>query len=189
MKRILQVLIALIVFGVAALFIIKIPAVGLSSNEFCASCHVMEPQYESFQHSAHALAGNTCSDCHLPHSLGYGAVAKAYVGAKDLIGVIRNHDPYEIHSTEWMRDVTHNNCLRCHGGIMEEVGDPHYDSDRRCSDCHRNTPHGTYPNVMPADYSLLSDARIDFDEARPLEVGEAAKTQMAQAAGIKEGHA
>lgn len=187
MKRILQVLIALIVVGVAFLFIIKIPAVGLSSNEFCASCHVMEPQYESFQHSAHSLAGNTCSDCHMPHSLGYGALAKAFFGMKDFIGVVRDHDPYKIHATDLMKDITHNNCLRCHGSMMEDVGDPHYNSDRRCFDCHRNTPHETYPNSMPQDYSLLEHARFEVpEETQSLEVTQESQDQLAAMAGLGE---
>lgn len=149
MKKMLKYFIVIVVLGVAVLFATKIPALGLGTNDFCAGCHVMEPQYETFMHSAHQLAGNTCVDCHLPHSLGYGAVDKAYTGIKDFAGVVMNKDPFTIHAGEHSKDVVQDNCIRCHGTMMLNVGDTAADGGRRCFDCHRNTPHGTYPNVVP----------------------------------------
>lgn len=160
MKRILKYLIVLVALGITVLFGIKIPALGLDTPEFCAACHVMEPQYESYTHSAHRLA-STCGDCHLPHSLGYGAVEKAYTGMKDFAGVVRNKDPFEIHASHHAKGIIQANCVRCHGSIMQEVGDTSADDGRYCFDCHRNTPHGTYPNEpmteaqdFPADRAL-----------------------------------
>ncbi len=34
--------------------------------EACANCHIMNPQYDSWQKASHHTAA-TCVDCHLPH--------------------------------------------------------------------------------------------------------------------------
>ena len=47
-----------------------------SDPEVCANCHIMQPQYESWQKSSHhAVAG--CVDCHLPHDFFGKYLAKA----------------------------------------------------------------------------------------------------------------
>ena len=47
-----------------------------SDPKVCANCHIMQPQYDSWQKSSHhAVAG--CVDCHLPHDFVGKYVAKA----------------------------------------------------------------------------------------------------------------
>lgn len=177
MKRILKYLIILVALGITVLFAIKIPALGLDTPEFCAACHVMEPQYESYNHSAHRLA-STCGDCHLPHSLGYGAVEKAYTGMKDFAGVVRNKDPFEIHASNHAKGIIQANCIRCHGSIMENIGDTSADDGRNCFDCHRNTPHGTYPNEL--------NSVQDFPVAQELAVTDNASDAFMEAVGTQD---
>lgn len=118
----------------------KLPALGLDGADFCGQCHVMEEQVETYLHSAHRL-GAKCGDCHVPHSLVPGATYKAYTGTKDLIGVIMDKDPYEIHVSPLGKDIIQDNCLRCHGDLLQMVGDTNRDGGRFCFDCHRATPH------------------------------------------------
>ncbi len=109
------------------------------SPEFCAKCHVMEPQYEGWFHSAHRL-GATCSDCHTPHqNLPIKLLNKGYDGTKDFIFFYTNHidDPIKI-STRGAR-IVRDNCLRCHAGVMENIADR---EERNCWECHRSLPHG-----------------------------------------------
>lgn len=155
-KKLLGYFIVLVVACFGVLFAVKIPALGLDDPEFCVSCHVMQPQYDSHQRSAHRLAA-TCGDCHVPHSLGYGAVDKAYTGVKDFLGVVANKDPFEIHAGKHSKDVVQANCVRCHGGMLENVGDTSHNGGRSCFDCHRNTPHGTYPNAPMLEGSHILD--------------------------------
>lgn len=156
MRKKLGILILIVTVGFAAFLCIKIPSLGLDSTTFCASCHVMQQQYDTHGHSAHASLTN-CGDCHIPHSLAYGAVEKAYAGAKDFIGVVLNTDPYEIHGSTHGKNLVQANCIRCHQSYLKQVGDTHLDGGRYCFDCHRNTPHGIYPNMPSSSYSELPD--------------------------------
>src|SRR5690606_28565128 len=47
--------------------------------ETCINCHIMAPQYATWQHSAHRLTTN-CNDCHVPHD---NIFHKYYFKAKD----------------------------------------------------------------------------------------------------------
>lgn len=156
MRKKLGFFILVVIFGFAAFLSIKIPALGLDSTTFCASCHVMQPQFDTHAHSAHAALTN-CGDCHLPHSLAYGAVEKAYAGAKDFLGVVKNTDPFEIHASKHQKEMIQANCIRCHKGLLEEIGNTHENGGKYCFDCHRNTPHGVYPNAPSSSFAKLPD--------------------------------
>lgn len=118
----------------------KIPTLGLDRPEFCGKCHAMDEQVGTYMHSAHRL-GALCGDCHIPHSLVPGAMYKAYTGTKDVISVLKNKDPYEIRISPLGRDIVQENCLRCHGDLLEGVGDTRENDGKYCFECHRNTPH------------------------------------------------
>lgn len=148
--------IVVVVLGFAIFLSIKIPALGLDSTEFCVSCHVMQSQFDTHAHSAHGSLTN-CGDCHIPHSLAYGAIEKAYAGAKDFVGVVVNTDPYEIHSSRHGKQLIQANCIRCHKGLLEQIGNTHDGGGKYCFDCHRNTPHGVHPNMPSNEFSKLSE--------------------------------
>lgn len=141
---------------------LKIPALGLSTVEFCGSCHVMEEQVDTFVHSAHQIATD-CGDCHVPHELVYGAFDKAYTGTKDLIGVILDKDPFEIHAGKHSKNVVQANCVRCHQDFLNEVGNTMDEGGRYCFDCHKNTPHARKPNIEEKKLGdvFLSDGDIN----------------------------
>ena len=153
-----------IMYGVISLLVcfclvlsLKIPALGLSTVEFCGSCHVMEEQVETFVHSSHKIAAD-CGDCHVPHELVYGAFDKAYTGTKDLIGVILDKDPFTIEAGTHSKNVIQANCVRCHQAFLNEVGNTMDENGKYCFDCHKNTPHARKPNI---DQEKLSDVFLD----------------------------
>ncbi len=160
LKKVMYVGIGLLVIFCLILSL-KIPALGLSTPEFCGSCHVMEEQVETFMHSSHHIAAE-CGDCHVPHELVYGAFDKAYTGTKDLIGVIFNKDPFEISAGKHSKDVVQANCVRCHQEFLNEVGNTMDENGKYCFDCHRNTPHSRMPNI---DEKKLGDV---FLKEKPL---------------------
>ena len=144
-KKIAYVFIGLLVCFCLVLCV-KIPALGLDGEEFCGSCHVMEEQVKTYQHSAHRINAS-CGDCHVPHSLVYGAFDKSYTGVKDVIGVILNKDPFTIEAHTHAKNVIQNNCVRCHEGFLHQVGNTMDNEGRYCFECHRNTPHAKMPNI------------------------------------------
>lgn len=50
-----------------------------SAPEVCVNCHIMQPQYDSWQKSSHHAVAR-CIDCHLPHNLMGKYIAKAENG-------------------------------------------------------------------------------------------------------------
>ncbi len=136
MKKKLLWLAGLAFAGFALMLLTKVPALGLDKAEFCGTCHAMDAQVETYLHSAHR-SGATCGDCHIPHGLVTGATYKAYTGTKDLYRVVTNTTPAEIRMTGLGEDIVQNNCFRCHGQMMELVGDTKENGGRFCFDCHR----------------------------------------------------
>lgn len=139
MKKIM-IIVGIIFLGFCLVLMTKLPILGLDKPEFCGECHVMDEQVETYLHSAHRLGAN-CGDCHIPHSLVPGAMYKAYTGTKDLIGVIRDQDPYHIQASETAKEIIQENCLRCHEDLLGEIGDTSEEGGKYCFDCHRSTPH------------------------------------------------
>ena len=79
--RLPVVLISGMIVGLS-LYIIRISnaASYLSDKpETCINCHVMNPQYATWNHSSHRAAAN-CNDCHVPHN---NILNKYYFKAKD----------------------------------------------------------------------------------------------------------
>lgn len=105
--------------------------------EYCLNCHVMEQQYESWFHSAHR-SGATCGDCHVPHqNLAAKLVGKGTDGLRDVFYFYTNQVPDPIRLSDRGGKIVRENCLRCHGNLMEKVHE-----DRNCWECHRSVPHG-----------------------------------------------
>lgn len=122
----------------------------LSDNpETCTNCHIMAPQYATWNHSSHREVAN-CNDCHVPHN---NVFNKYYFKAKDGLRhatmFTLRMEPQVIFIHEPGKKVVHNNCIRCH---EQQITDPKLASsvynhtkhmqDRACWDCHREVPHG-----------------------------------------------
>ena len=106
----------------------------------CANCHIMQPQYDSWQRASHRnVAG--CVDCHLPrHGLAKW-IAKADNGYRHSAAfTLQNfHEP--IVMTPGNRRILQDNCLDCHADLTGDLaaGRP----DRvQCVHCHSGVGHG-----------------------------------------------
>ena len=110
----------------------------------CANCHIMQPQYDSWQKASHHTAA-ACVDCHLPHE-GLGKwIAKADNGYRHSRGFTLQdfHEP--ILMTEGNRRILEENCLRCHGDLVHDLVPAGSEPDpdvSRCVHCHRTVGHG-----------------------------------------------
>jgi cytochrome c nitrite reductase small subunit len=140
-RIVLIVLGVLVLLGAVAFFVMFGPphvAEQFSRPEFCASCHVMDPQFAAFQMGRHRWL-ESCNDCHLPHD----SVVSYYfwegiVGVRDLVYWGIGRIPEHITARERSREWIDSNCRRCHGDVMTGT---HPRADRRCWECHREAYH------------------------------------------------
>jgi len=163
--------------GVFVLYISNAASYLSDEPKTCINCHVMYPQYASWEHSSHFRATN-CNDCHVPHN---NFVNKYYFKAKDGLRhstmFTLRLEPQVIQIKEAGINVVQDNCKRCHSDMVSmvsltEVTGKNYREGKghRCWDCHREVPHGTvnslsaYPSALvprlsPVIPSWLSKAR------------------------------
>src|SRR3989339_1878190 len=146
------VILVLGIFVGLALYLFKISkAVSYLSDEptTCVNCHIMAPQYATWQHSSHRQWTN-CNDCHVPHN---NVFNKYYFKAKDgmrhaTIFTMRA-EPEVIFIKEEGQEVVHQNCIRCHKDQLSDAkmmaavkNHDIHTQNRKCWDCHREVPHG-----------------------------------------------
>ncbi|MDD5361633.1 MAG: cytochrome c nitrite reductase small subunit [Ignavibacteria bacterium] len=130
--------------------------------ETCVNCHVMFPQYASWQHSSHARVA-ACSDCHVPHN---NIFSKYFFKAKDglrhtTIFTLRM-EPQVIMIKDAGKEVVEENCERCHEGLMgyyHTLGNGRLDEmdeeneTIRCWSCHKEVPHGKVSSLSSFPYA------------------------------------
>jgi cytochrome c nitrite reductase small subunit len=111
--------------------------------EFCASCHVMEAQYEAWFHEG-AHRRKQCVECHLPH----GSFAEYYAwkgvtGMNDVMVFNSGRIPEPIKISSHGKKILRENCIRCHETLVENIA-----QDRDCWECHRRLSHTRSGYVM-----------------------------------------
>ncbi|MBU8893320.1 MAG: cytochrome c nitrite reductase small subunit [Bacteroidales bacterium] len=123
----------------------------LSDNpQTCINCHVMVPQYATWNHGSHRELAS-CNECHVPHN---NVVSTYYFKAKDGLRHATmfafRMEPQVIKIKDAGIEVVQQNCLRCHEELLvtaeQQVNNKAFHSDREtrlCWECHRETPHGT----------------------------------------------
>ncbi len=106
----------------------------------CANCHIMQPQFDSWQKASHHGVA-TCVDCHLPH----GFLAKYFAKAENgyhhsKAFTLQNfHEPITI--TAKASRVLQENCVDCHRDLVhQQVAGA--GGDLSCVHCHRSVGHG-----------------------------------------------
>lgn len=111
--------------------------------EACVNCHVMRDVFDGWNHSSHKAVA-TCNDCHVPENSPAKYVAKSRNGWHHSVAFTtgRFHEPIRI--KRYNRDVTQQNCLRCHGDLVDSVihasvKDSGWAVD--CIRCHRRVGH------------------------------------------------
>lgn len=159
------VLILLAIFvglGLFVLYLSKAHSYLSDRPETCTNCHIMAPQYATWNHSSHREITN-CNDCHVPHD---NVLNKYFFKAKDglrhaTIFTLRA-EPQVIRIKEAGARVVQDNCIRCHSRLLV---DPKLEASvaahkqtregRRCVECHRETPHGTVNSLSSAPFARV----------------------------------
>ncbi|WP_297095782.1 cytochrome c nitrite reductase small subunit [uncultured Draconibacterium sp.] len=166
----LPVIFVLSIFAGLVMFLLYVSKAHsyLSDNPAtCTNCHIMAPQYATWQHSSHREVAH-CNDCHVPHN---NVFNKYYFKAKDglrhaTIFTLRK-EPQVIYIHEEGAEVVQNNCIRCHQKLLEDpklIGNVEahkaHREDRRCVECHREVPHGRVNSI-----SSVPNARVPLPES------------------------
>ncbi len=117
--------------------------------ETCINCHVMIPEYASWNHSSHRNHAS-CNDCHVPHDNVIRKYAfKAQDGMRHATFFTFRWEPEVIRIKEAGKEAVQENCIRCHAFVNENITagtvtlkDVHTDNGKLCWECHREVPHG-----------------------------------------------
>jgi len=114
-----------------------------SDPQACANCHIMRPQFESWQKGSHHAVAK-CVDCHLPHDFVGKYLAKAENGYHHSRGFTLQdfHEPIIIKARN--ARILQANCLACHGDLVHDlVGGVNGKPDEvQCIHCHSSVGHG-----------------------------------------------
>lgn len=105
----------------------------------CANCHIMQPQYDSWQKASHHTVA-TCVDCHLPQGFVAKYVAKAENGYYHSKGFTFGGFPEPISIKSSNSDILQENCLSCHQSMTADM--LVHNSAVRCVHCHATAGHG-----------------------------------------------
>lgn len=145
-----------------SIYVSKAWSYAFDDPEVCINCHIMTPEYTSWQHSAHRETA-VCNDCHVPHQ---NMFVKYLFKGKDglrhsTLFTLRAERQVIIIENEGKR-VVKENCIRCHEALFDrsklytqtEGQYVSHHTDRDCWDCHRGTPHGTVHSLSSSPNSL-----------------------------------
>lgn len=130
--------------------------------ETCVNCHIMAPQYATWQHSSHKTVTN-CNDCHVPHdNVIHKYVFKAQDGMRHATIFTMRAEPQVIFIKEAGRKVVQENCKRCHEQLVDGVKSLscpksvlQHSEERLCWECHRETPHGRVNSLSSVPYARV----------------------------------
>ncbi|MCU0372693.1 MAG: cytochrome c nitrite reductase small subunit [Ignavibacteria bacterium] len=142
--------------------------------ETCVNCHVMFPQYASWQHSSHARVA-TCNDCHVPQD---NVIRKYFFKASDGLRhttmFTLRLEPQVIQIKNAGKYAVQENCERCHEGLLgymhsaqKNKGYIVADGKDFCWSCHQEVPHGTvsslsaFPNAKVPQLSPVLPEWLD----------------------------
>ncbi len=174
-KRTVAVLLG-VFFGLAfyTIYISKAHSYLSDSPETCINCHVMNPYMNDWAHSSHRNVA-VCNDCHVPHDNIFRTyLFKAQDGLRPPPIFTLRREPNSIYILEAGRKVVQQNCIRCHSHtismtFMENV-QPGYKNpllEKRCADCHRETPHSRANSIASAPNALVKtrlESRTEREE-------------------------
>jgi len=142
----------------------------LSDNpETCINCHVMFPQYLTWQHSSHNRVA-VCNDCHVPQeNIFRKSLFKATDGLRHSTMFTFRLEPEVIRIKNAGKNAVQNNCERCHNYLWDYIKScrnlgltaytretPDY-YKRYCWDCHIEVPHGSVSSLSSFPYAKIPD--------------------------------
>lgn len=162
-RLLVNLLLAVILgIGCLAVYISNAPSYLSDKPETCMNCHVMAPQFATWQRSSHARV-TVCNDCHVPHDNFLRKYAfKAQDGLRHATMFTLRLEPQVIHIKEAGVKVVQENCIRCHSSLVNDVsahrvtGDNYMNGEGRlCWQCHRETPHGRVNSLASVPYARI----------------------------------
>jgi cytochrome c nitrite reductase small subunit len=107
-----------------------------STPEFCAGCHVMQAEYESWFHNG-GHRRQKCVDCHLPNdNFPRHLTWKSIDGMKDVFQFYSGRVPETIRLSQHGAAIVQENCKRCHAETISRITE-----ERNCWECHRRLSH------------------------------------------------
>jgi len=132
----------------------------LSDNpETCINCHVMTPQYATWERSSHGRVAS-CNDCHVPQG---NVIEKYYFKASDGLRhatmFTLRLEPQVIRIKDAGKKAVQENCIRCHENQIHPIslravsGKAIEQESTYCWDCHRETPHGKVHSLTSTPYA------------------------------------
>lgn len=144
------------------LFVSKAPSYLSDKPETCVNCHIMAPQYATWNHSSHRENAN-CNDCHVPHNNIFNHYYfKAKDGLRHATIFTLRAEPQVIFIKEAGQKVVHQNCIRCHSELLHDTRMTSYNTkfnhlrtDRQCWECHQETPHGTVNSLSSVPFARV----------------------------------
>jgi cytochrome c nitrite reductase small subunit len=130
-----------------------------SDPKACVNCHIMRPEYDSWQKSSHHSVA-VCVDCHLPHDVIGKYLAKGNNGYHHSKGFTFQdfHEPIMIKRIN--SNILQRNCLRCHEDMVQNLvaGAKSHGDSVRCVHCHQSIGHGE-PTGMGRYYGMEAAER------------------------------
>lgn len=128
----------------------------------CMNCHVMAPQYATWERSSHARVA-VCNDCHVPQDNMFSKyLFKAMDGTRHSFMFTFRLEPQVIHIKEMGQSAVQQNCIRCHSSLTQDVAEKAMTVDLRnhgagklCWECHRETPHGRVNSLSSVPYARV----------------------------------
>lgn len=140
--------------GIHILFISNAVSYLSDDPEACINCHVMNPEYATWQKSSHGRV-TVCNDCHVPHDNVFSKYFfKASDGLRHSTMFTFRLEPQVIQIKEAGMRAVQNNCIRCHNKLVDQL---QITEDREifCYDCHREVPHGRVRGLASAPYARV----------------------------------
>ena len=118
---------------------------GTSLPKFCATCHIMKPEFATWQASDHSQVD--CTTCHVDPGL-ISALKHKVVATKELYLYVTKKYQLPIQMTE---EIPDSRCLQCHS-LKRKVSPSypdlniphqrHHNKGITCVTCHKGVAHG-----------------------------------------------
>lgn len=140
--------------GLLTVRISEMPSYLSDDPRACINCHIMRPQYATWEHSGHREVA-VCNDCHVPHDSVLRKYAfKAKDGLRHAAIFTMRGEPQAIQATASSAAVIQANCLRCHQRQLRNAF-LLTRSGRACTDCHPDIPHGDARSLSSTPNALV----------------------------------
>jgi cytochrome c nitrite reductase small subunit len=148
--------------GIYVLYISNAVSYLSDKPEACVNCHVMAPQFATWQRGSHGRVTN-CNDCHVPQDNFVRTYAfKAMDGLRHATMFTLRLEPQVIRIKQAGKDAVQENCIRCHSNNIHPISLRAVtnasiidEGDRYCWDCHRTVPHGRVNSLSSTPYARV----------------------------------